>query len=182
MSVSSNIETELKRIILPPKLKKRGRPKGLTQTVVGLPRKRQCKNKIVAFLKKPLKERQHMMLDWFVGPDTENSAITETVLLIEDVIETNPILISSARMTKSVDINSIRQFFDDDAWECLFNTYERKLKLGIYTCCECKTSLVSDGQRIMCDSCLEWSHHSCVRLITAQKSKFRFCQTCSINI
>ena len=122
-----------------------------------------------------------MMLDWFVGPDTANSAITETVLLTEDVIETNPVLISSACMTKLVDINSIRQCFDDDAWECLFNTYEQKLKLGIYTCCECKTSLVTDGQSIMCDSCLEWRHHSCVRLRTAPKSKFWFYQCKKIS-
>ena len=177
---TSNVETELKDVLLPPKLKKRGRPKGLTQTVVGLPKKRQCKNKALAFLQKPMKDRQHMVLEWFVGPDISTSALKDFQILTEIVVETDPNLVSSACMHKNVYIHIIRQFLDEDAWQCVISTYEQKLKIGLYTCFECKKSLATNEQSIMCDSCLEWNHYSCVRLRTAPKSKFWFCQTCRI--
>jgi len=42
----------LNQIKLPPKIRKRGRPKGLEKTVIGLPRKKKCRNKTLPFLKK----------------------------------------------------------------------------------------------------------------------------------
>ena len=44
--------TALGEVKLPPKLRKRGRPKGADQTVIGLPKKRHRGNKPVPFLKK----------------------------------------------------------------------------------------------------------------------------------
>lgn len=44
--------TDFQDVILPPKLKKRGRPKGAEKTIIGLPRKKKKSNKSVPFLKK----------------------------------------------------------------------------------------------------------------------------------
>ena len=43
---------EFQDVTLPPKLKKRGRPKGAEKTVIGLPKKKKKSNKSVPFLKK----------------------------------------------------------------------------------------------------------------------------------
>ena len=43
---------ELKTIKLPPKMRKRGQPKGAETTVIGLPKRRKRSNKTVPFLKK----------------------------------------------------------------------------------------------------------------------------------
>jgi hypothetical protein len=47
-------------------MKKRGRPKGITQTVIGLPKKQERKNKCVPFDQKPSRETDLIMLEWFV--------------------------------------------------------------------------------------------------------------------
>ena len=55
----------LNKIKLPPKMLKRGRPKGAGQTVVGIPKK---KKKIVpcAFIDKSLSEKQALILSWIM--------------------------------------------------------------------------------------------------------------------
>ena len=46
----------------PPKMMKRGRPKGAEKTVIGLPNKKQKLNKPLTFLKKPPVDREKGML------------------------------------------------------------------------------------------------------------------------
>ena len=60
---------DLASIKLPPKIKKRGRPKGAGLTVIGLPRKKHCKDKPVKFLKKGKQEREKQILDWMLPDD-----------------------------------------------------------------------------------------------------------------
>ena len=52
---------------LPRKVLKRGRPKGVEQTVIGLPAKRKCFTKPVAFCKKdPLQKNLELYIVWFM--------------------------------------------------------------------------------------------------------------------
>ena len=53
---------DLASIKLPPKNNKRGRPKGAGSTVIGLPRKKLCKDKPVNFLMKGKQEREKQIL------------------------------------------------------------------------------------------------------------------------
>ena len=48
----------LRDIKLPPKIRKRGRPKGAEKTTIGLPRKKKKENKPVPFLKKYPTDRE----------------------------------------------------------------------------------------------------------------------------
>ena len=48
----------LSQIKLPPKLRKRGRPKGAEKTVIGLPRKKHRGNKPVPFAKKQPSDKE----------------------------------------------------------------------------------------------------------------------------
>ena len=57
---------ELKTIKLPPKMRKRGRPKGTETTVIGLPKRRKRSNKTVPFLKKLPSEREKSTLSMHV--------------------------------------------------------------------------------------------------------------------
>ena len=66
--VSDNDAMDLKSISLPPKLKKRGRPKGADLTVIGLPRKKKCNSKPLTFLRKPCQEWDKQILSWIL-PD-----------------------------------------------------------------------------------------------------------------
>ena len=42
---------------MPPKMKKKGRPKGTGQTVIGLPKKSKSNGKVIAFSKKSSSEK-----------------------------------------------------------------------------------------------------------------------------
>ncbi|XP_065893104.1 uncharacterized protein [Dysidea avara] len=61
-------DDEFQDVTLPPKLKKRGRPKGAEKTVIGLPRKKKRLDKPVPFLKKLPLDRERVILQWFVEP------------------------------------------------------------------------------------------------------------------
>ena len=63
----------ISNIVLPPTMNKRGRPKGITQTVMGLPKKLARKNKCVPFDQKPSQETDLIMLELFVGKDSNFS-------------------------------------------------------------------------------------------------------------
>ena len=49
---------DIQDVILPPKLKKRGRPKGAEKTVIGLPAKKKKAKLVVPFLKKLPAEKE----------------------------------------------------------------------------------------------------------------------------
>ena len=51
---------DLTSIKLPPKIRKRGRPKGAGLTVIGLPRKKKCTDGPVKFLRKSNSEREKL--------------------------------------------------------------------------------------------------------------------------
>ena len=63
---SDELESALSLIKLPPKMQKRGRLKGLTKTVVGLPRKKQ-KAGPVAFENMLPEQKEKLLLTCFVG-------------------------------------------------------------------------------------------------------------------
>ena len=56
-----NIISGLDSVKLPPKMRKRGRPKGAEKTVIGLPNKKRKLNKPITFLKKPPVDREKGM-------------------------------------------------------------------------------------------------------------------------
>lgn len=51
---------------MPPKMKKRGRPKGADKTVIGLPKKKSCSSRPVSFLKKLPIERVKGLLHFTI--------------------------------------------------------------------------------------------------------------------
>ena len=59
MCMYTHMFTYLSQIIMPSKVRKRGRPKGSDKTVIGLTKKRKCQaNKPVPFLRKTPQERE----------------------------------------------------------------------------------------------------------------------------
>ncbi|KAJ8264587.1 hypothetical protein GJAV_G00151020 [Gymnothorax javanicus] len=59
--------TDGERVQLPPRVKRKGRPKGMDQTAIGLPRKMMRKEKKpVPFIKLPAIEKEKVMLGWIV--------------------------------------------------------------------------------------------------------------------
>ena len=82
----------MSNIILPPVMKKRRCPKGNTQTIIGLPKKKNAKS----FKNKLSTEIDTMILEWFVGRDVAISAMKSQMYVKEEHVEVKPELVSSS--------------------------------------------------------------------------------------
>ncbi|CAG2217744.1 unnamed protein product [Mytilus edulis] len=172
---SSCCGSRVSHILLPPNMKKRGRPKGLTQTVIGLPKKRTRKSNCVPFHKKSSKEIGFLLLDWFVGSDLAKNAVNNNILITEEQVEARPELLTASCLDSIVNIDLIKKYCQKDAWEAIKSVYKEKKKNPIYICTH---DADSKEASVMCSSCLEWQHLSCARLKQLPKAKNWFCNNC----
>ena len=92
-STINSTENRLISIKLPPKMKKRGRPKGAETTVVGLRRKK-LKSGPVAFENLP-ETKEKIMLSWFIG-ETEVLDVLKGKTVTEDMVEVIPEKVDNA--------------------------------------------------------------------------------------
>lgn len=149
-------------------IKKRGRPKGLTQTVIGLPKKRMRSSKCAPFQKKSSIEIECLILEWFVGKDYATKAIKDNFIISE---EQRPELVSSSCLDSLVNIEIIRKRCTTEAWKAIEMVYGEKRRNPIYICETCTLDADTKEASVMCSSCLEWQHLSCARLKLFPKAK-----------
>jgi len=163
---------------LPPKMRKRGQPKGLANTVIGLPRKK-AKSGPVAFEKMLPPQKDIIILSWFVGKDAAEEAIKGKIIT-EDVVETIPENVNNACVDECVCMQSVKRFFTHDAWKTVEDVLKFKREGCSYYCSICELE-IDDGQdeSINCSSCLGWLHFKCTGLRSTPKKKYWFCRACS---
>ena len=93
---------------MPPKMSKRGRPKGAGLTVIGLPKAKKSKtssSNLVPFTKLTPEEKDRLLLECFVSPLTAKQALSGTQIQ-NCTIEANPLKIPDlARDESVVDVN-----------------------------------------------------------------------------
>ena len=120
-------------------MRKRGRPKGLANTVIGLPRKK-AKRVPAAFDKFLPKQREKIILSWFVGIDAAEAAIKGKVI-IEDTVETIPENVNNACIDECVCMQSVKRFFTDDAWRTVETIMMIKQERCSYFCKICELEI-----------------------------------------
>ena len=168
----------LSLIKLPPKMRKRGRPKGLANTVIGLPRKK-AKGVPVAFEKLLPQQREKIILSWFVGMDAAEAAMKGKVIT-EDIVETIPENVDNACIDECVCMHSVKRFFTGDAWKTVEAILTIKQEGCDYYCTICELEIDDDqDESINCSSCLGWMHFKCTGLKNSPKKKYWFCRACS---
>ena len=165
----------LSDIVLPPMIKKRGRPKGLTQTVIGLPKKRMRSSKCAPFQKKSSIEIECLTLGWFVVKDFATKAIKDNFIISG---EQRPELVSSSCLDSLVNIEIIRKRCTTKAWKAIEMVYGEKRRNPIHIYETCTLDADTKEASVMCSSCLEWQHLSCARLKLFPKAKHWFCNKC----
>ena len=171
-------ESAISLIKVPPKMQKRGRPKGSTKTVIGLPRK---KPKVgpVAFENMLPEEKEKLLLSWFVGADEALEAITGRKIT-EDQVETIPENVNNACIDESVCIQTIKRFFTEDAWQMVLAILKIKQEGCTYFCPVCQLEIDDyTDDSIHCNSCLSWIHFRCTGLKKSPKKKQWFCRACN---
>lgn len=165
---------DLESIKLPPKIKKRGRPKGADLTVIGLPRKKKCIKKPVKFLKKPRQERDKLILSWILPDDLVERAILGEKIGHKEIV--SQAQLSPSLLDDNVNWASVQHFFTKPAWTKVSNMMTELEKTPGWKCGACHQDLLSAS--IVCEACLVWYHLKCSGLHAVPKRTEWFCRLC----
>ena len=177
--VNTAAEVSAADIQLPARCPKRGRPRGTTETAIGLPHRKKTKgNKPIPFIYRSTVQRARHVLEYFVPPNDARDAL-DGRQLDEGCLETNPENLPDTAFDENIDINSIRRYFTSDAWVRVQDLYETKKERITFRCTSCELDLHSKPS-IVCYSCLEWHHLRCVGRRTKPKTRFWYCRQCLI--
>ncbi|KAL8623834.1 hypothetical protein ACOMHN_058864 [Nucella lapillus] len=170
-NTNSTDSTSLDGVVLPPRVPRKGRPRGSSQNAIGLPSKRRRLDKPQPFNKKTLTARDRQMLGWFVGPDKAFDALNSQLLIGEEDVEQDPIAIPEACLDDSVNVDRLHRYFDGDGWTA-------KSQDPHWECLQCQQDLHTQDSIIRCDSCMMWFHLTCQSLRSAPKKKYWYCGSC----
>ena len=151
-------------ISLPPRMLRRGRPKGQGLTVIGLPVKRGRLRRPTAFHLQSGELKIRTMLGWFVSCDIATKA--SRLGCDGKVINVAELERESDRVhVKYTDVNLsvIRVYFSCDDWQAVHDLVNIVRCNSVWLCFACKWALDTSAI-IGCDACLEWSHMKFVQV------------------
>ena len=175
---------DFSQIKMPPKILKRGRPKGAEVTVIGLPKKRkktESQNKLVSFKKLSPIEKDRMILGSLSTSLAVGEAIADHRLLNKEDILPVGKMSDTIRDDEMVDIHRVEKYFDRDAWLLVLKSSRKKNCID-FVCSVC-TKMINDEREdsIACDRCLLWSHFKCTSLKKRPKHRNWFCTSCRVK-
>lgn len=106
------------------------------------------------------------MLSWIVDKPSTELALNGTLLTEKSI---KPLKhISNSCLDENIDLHRIQAYFTKGGWLALHKALKRMKKQG-WQCGQCKNTL--DSEQIACDSCLQWSHFTCVGVKKNPKAK-----------
>ena len=171
---------DLNDIKMPPKMMKRGRPKGAETTAIGLPATKKRKNKnMLPFEKLPPEEKNRfILLNLKHDQQRTVQALEGMLLLSEDNIKPFNILPDSLR-DECIDIFRVEKFFTKSGWRKVLSFLKQKSKTA-WTCLSCSHVVkgAKKEESILCNRCSLWCHLTCSGLKTLPKSRNWFCKGC----
>lgn len=171
---------ELSAIKLKKPIKKQGNPKGYGQTVIGLDRGKKRKKTVYndIFENKSETEKALTVLKYFVDPEVAKRAISG-ILIEENEVSVIPQIVPMQRMRDDrVNVESIRNFFQPDAFMIIQQLNKAVVSMG-WKCCDCLSDL--NGNAIQCDLCLDWYNWTCQKITVCPPSKYWFCSNCRLG-
>ena len=125
-----NRKSEYGFIKMPPKIKKRGRPKGAELTVIGLPKckkKKDDEHKLLPFCKLQPGEKSRIILECLTGKLAAVACLSGKRLLSDDEVQSNIQLIpDTVRDKENIDIDRVQKYFNDKGWLAVLNVLSKK--------------------------------------------------------
>jgi len=174
----------LSEIRMPPKMMKRGRPKGAEVTVIGLPK---CKKKndnlqtLKPFSKLTPLRKDEIILTSLTTKLAAAEALAGEKILSSTDINTLYEIPDSIKDDENVDIDRVQKYFDKAAWLNVLAIAEKKKAIG-WTCAVCSKVINDECEdSIACDRCLLWTHFQCTSLKTRPKHRNWFCKSCKLK-
>ena len=154
---------------MPPKMFKKGKPKDVELTVIGLPsskksKKTNIKPSITPSTKLKGIEKDRIILECVVSPSVTRNVLKGVLLIVAEEIKISINEISDLiRDDNYVDFNPIEIYFKEEAWlECL-KVYEQKNR-SKWLCSTYKKILAKYTDSLVCERCLKWCHLSYTNL------------------
>ena len=182
LNLEEKEEESTMKIVMPPKIIKRGRPKGAEVTVIGLPSQKkpnlETRKGITCFSKLKPFEKDRFILECFVKPSVAFNALNGSRLVEATDITTNVIRLSDViRDEESIDIKRIERYCDKAAWMAVLKLIEKKKKCK-WTCSSCEKIINQNEESVACQRCLTWVHLTCTKLKKFPNQSKCFCIGC----
>lgn len=169
---------------MPPRMMKRGRPKGAELTVIGLPKKKQKNNsqKLIPFCKLQPNDKDRIILECLTNALSAAEALSGKRLLMKSDLNYNIQEIpDTIRDKDNIDIYRTVKYFQKNAWLDVLACVHKKEQQE-YCCTVCSKIISDESQKsIACDRCLTWFHFSCTSITAAPKKRNWFCNSCKMK-
>ena len=118
------------------------------------------------------------MLGWLLDTNDVKMAM-EGSIITEDKISVRPEDICPSIVDSSVNVTSLRKYFDEDAWKLIENVLSVVRSNIVYMCNTCNLKIDDATEdSVRCDSCLQWTHFMCVGLKSSPQKSSWFCPPC----
>ncbi|XP_047126936.1 uncharacterized protein LOC124808018 [Hydra vulgaris] len=170
---------DLKEVLMPPKMKNKGRPKRANTTVIGVPKKKNYL-KPIPYIKLLPKDKDRFILTRIVQVPAVELALSGGKLICSSDIKKSVFLPDSLRDEKSLDIERVEMFFKPAAWKVVKSAIISKKKQQ-WICSICRNILKDEEESISCDCSLLWSQLKCSTLRKTPKTKYWFCNSCRLE-
>ena len=170
-------------ITMPPRITRKGRPKGSEKTVIGLPKKTKRLKKTNPNLKKFVElsnsEREKKILEWCLGKEIASECVTISGKI--SVTKIDPTEIASEIFHPHVNLKSVKYLFEGEAWEKLMLFINDKMEVLKHQCHVCLQVSRGIDELISCDTCLKNFLHACGKCKKTNKVRHQwFCTQCKI--
>ena len=167
---------------MPPKMKKKGKPRGAEITVTRLrqaKKQRGAISKPKPFSKLSLLEKDRVILECFTGKVNVVAAIDGSRLLSSDDLFGFNAIPGIVR-DENIDIHCREKYFNQTGWYAALENFHKKEKSG-WTCLAYHKHISKEESCVICERCQRWCHLSCTNLKRPPKSRNWFCKVCMIK-
>ena len=167
---------------MPPKMKKKRRPRGAETTDIGLPQEKKQRgviSKPKPFSKLSPLEKDRVILECFTNKVNVVAAIDGSRLLsIDNLFGFNAI--PDTVRDENIDIHRGEKYFNQTGWYAALENFHKKEKSG-WVCLACHKHISKEESSVICERCLRWCHLSCTNLKRPPQSRSWFCKACTIK-
>ena len=134
-SVISNLKNQspekkldTNKILIPPKMKRKGRPKGAETTVVGIPKKKKLSTKPTPYANLLPKEKCKFILNRLVNASAAEPALGKSKLITSSDVKKSLLTPDSLRDKHSLDIQRVEIYFETTVWKTIKRVIDEKKK------------------------------------------------------
>ncbi|XP_031359498.1 uncharacterized protein LOC116183037 [Photinus pyralis] len=167
---------DLSTIIMPSKIKKRGRTKGSEQTVIGLKKRRTIKIPTKFTLKSETMQKTQILRE-IVSNDDAIKQCLEGEYKIKNIDLKDFKCLRHVIFDPSFNLGLVKDLFELGAFENLIDFIEHNKENHEWCCATCNNA-IAQLKSICCDSCLMWYHFRCVGLAKTPIRRTWFCREC----